>query len=94
MAQIDRISPATIHVSPPAPSLRVRHVQKAGCDWYLLFNEEKEPLNVAMQLPGGGEGVVVKPLTGQVELWAPYEVLLAGHELQIVMFQSGIPGKS
>lgn len=73
-----------LHVTPPAAALRVRHIRKAGFDWYLLFNEERAPLDVRVDLPGPGVPFSFNAVTGDV---APLDVAplhFDGHELKVV----------
>ena len=86
--QIRRMIPADVQVTPAAPGLRIRHVRKNNSDWYLLFNEEKSPLQLAVQLSAGAAGVVVDPVTAQTTAWTPLQFSLAGHELRVVRINS------
>ena len=86
--QIRRMIPADVQVTPAAPGLRIRHVRKNNSDWYLLFNEEKSPLQLVVQLSAGAAGVVVDPVTAQTTAWTPLQFSLAGHELRVVRINS------
>jgi hypothetical protein len=51
LSQISRqLLPQSPFTDINASGLRVRHVRKAGFDWYLLFNEEHEPINTDLRL--------------------------------------------
>ena len=59
-----------------APGLRVRHVRKAGHDWYVLFNEEKAPIDVPFAFNGAW---LVAAETGEAHAYDG-RLTLAGHE--------------
>lgn len=65
----------------PCPGLRVRHVRKAGLDWWLLFNEGRTPVDVDLDLVGDG---LVDPATGRL---VPFNgrLQLAGHDLHVLV---------
>ena len=86
--QIRRLIPADVQVAPAAPGLRIRHVRKDNSDWYLLFNEEKTPFQLAVHLSAGAAGVVLDPVTAQTTAWTPLQFSLAGHELRVVRINS------
>lgn len=61
-----------------ASGLRIRHVQKAGFDWYVLFNEEKIRIQCQLDFEGDVSRLDVyadkiTPFTGELEL-NPYEI--------------------
>lgn len=85
---LNRLSQPDVQVEPGAPALRIRHLQKSGYDWYLLFNEEKTPLQMSVQLSVEGEGTAMDPVTGQASDWDSQQVRLAGHELRVVMIKA------
>ena len=84
--QVDRLVPTDVRVSPPAPALRVRHVRKAGFHCYLVFNEEKAPLEVAIQFPIAGTRFVFDAAGGGVcEAPPAGPIRMEGHELKVIM---------
>ncbi|MBN1888124.1 MAG: hypothetical protein JW850_09045 [Thermoflexales bacterium] len=88
---IDRLVPRDICVVPATPSLRVRHTWKGGFHYYLVFNEAKTPVEVAIDLHIPGDvplrnGALFDPFTGQMaELPQSRLVRLAGHTLQVIL---------
>ena len=90
--RIGRIVPADVSVRPALPALRVRHVRKAGFDWYLLFNEEKTPLDLDIRFRARGERWLFDPATGRKREFPNEQPLhLSGHELTVVMVGQDCP---
>ena len=54
-----------VEVSPAATDLRVRHVRKAGADYYLLFNEGARDLEFRVELAARGPRMLLDPTTGR-----------------------------
>jgi hypothetical protein len=73
-----------LHVTPPAAALRVRHIRKAGFDWYLIFNEERAPLDVRVDFPGRGAPFAFDAVTGDVAPLYVVPLHFDGHELKVV----------
>lgn len=87
---INRLTQPDVRVRPEAPGLRVRHVVKHGSDYYILFNEGEEDLNVQLQLSVDGRRFLLDPKTGErqaSERDAP--VQLARHALKVFMIAKG-----
>jgi hypothetical protein len=55
IAELDRVAPRDLMLSPPHPDLRYRHVRKTGLDFYFLFNEGVVEIESALQLAAAGE---------------------------------------
>lgn len=62
---IDRLTPPDVQVTPAAPDLRVRHVRKAGKDYYLLFNEGEQDIELQLKLSVKGKQALLDPISGQ-----------------------------
>jgi len=62
---IDKLTPPNVQVTPAAPDLPVRHVLKAGKDYYLLFNEGDQDIELQLKLSVKGKQVLLDPLSGQ-----------------------------
>ena len=62
---IDKLIQPDVQVSPAAPDLRVRHVLKAGHDYYLLFNEGDQDIELKLKLSVKGKQVLLDPISGQ-----------------------------
>src|SRR5690606_27869944 len=45
VANVDASCERDVRVATPSPGLRFRHVVKGGDDFYLFFNERKEPID-------------------------------------------------
>ena len=56
--------PQAVQVTPPTPGLRVRHVQKAGLDWFILFNEGDSAVDVVLATGIGAGATLIDPTTG------------------------------
>lgn len=78
------ISP-TVQISPAYHGLRVRHVRKAGFDWYILFNEAAQAVDLTVELPTS-QAQMIDPYTGSTQ---PFEgrLSLAGHALRVIAVQ-------
>jgi len=88
--QIDRLTVADVQVSRPAPDLRVRHVRKAGVDYYLLFNEGADVLEFKLKLSARGKRILMDTMTGCHEpLSEQAPVVLAPHVLRVVAVVQG-----
>lgn len=84
LAHLLRIVPRTVHVSPPSPALRVRHVRKAGLDWYLCFNESATSIDVQVRLDTTGETWLLDPATGDITPFTGW-IRLAGYDLRALI---------
>jgi hypothetical protein len=85
ITQLDALVPPDIIVTPLAPALRVRHVIKDGRHCYLLFNEEKAPLEIRIEVTDTGKYVRYNPSTTERQEIEPNELLrLRGHELVVL----------
>jgi hypothetical protein len=85
VAQVDRLIPPDIHVSPAAPNLRVRHVRKGGADYYLLFNECAADLEIRLDLSAKGRRTLLDPLSNdQRPVASDSPIQLAGHALEVL----------
>jgi hypothetical protein len=81
LAALAALAPAAIRVHPPCPGLRVRHVRKAGLEWWMLFNETAAPIDAALDLAAEA---LVDPVTGAAE---PFDgrLRLEGHALRVLV---------
>ncbi len=85
IAQIDRLIPPDIQVSPAAPDLRVRHVRKSGTDYYLLFNECSGDVEIRLDLSAKGRRALLDPLGSDPKPVAGDSLIrFAGHALQVL----------
>jgi len=83
--RIDRLTGPDVQVSPKAPDLRVRHVQKAGADYYLLFNEGAAELEFELSLSAKGKRALLDPESGRQEKMSDDSPLrLAGHAMRVL----------
>ena len=62
---IDKLTPPDVQVMPVAPDLRARHVLKEGKDYYLLFNEGDQDIELQLNLSVKGKQVLLDPVSGQ-----------------------------
>ncbi len=85
IGRIDRLVAPDVQVSPATPDLRVRHVQKAGVDYYLLFNEGAADLEFRLSLSVKGERFLLDPQSGRPEMASDDGSLrLAGLALRVL----------
>ncbi len=82
LAQLHDHIPPTPFTSVVAPGLRVRHVRKAGHDWYIVFNETAEPISCALALPD--TTTICDPEANTVETF-PGKLVLAGHTVRVLV---------
>ena len=64
LEQLRKIVPKDVRVTPASPGLRTRQVQKAGMDWFILFNEGGSVLDVTLETQASGPAVLMDPQTG------------------------------
>jgi hypothetical protein len=81
LAALYALAPAAITANPPCPGLRVRHVRKAGLEWWILFNEAATPIDTALDLDALG---FLNPVTGAVE---PFDgrLRLDGYDVRVLI---------
>ncbi len=83
--RLDELSPPDVRVLPAAQDLRVRHVQKAGLDWYMLFNEGEGDMRFRADLSVKGERYLLDPQTGNADkIAADQEIVLARHAVRVL----------
>ena len=86
LRQIDRLAPADVQVRPESPDLRVRHVFKNGADYYIVFNEGQDKLEVELETSVKGKRLLLDPQTSRQQILALEEPLhLKPHELRVLM---------
>ena len=85
VAAIDRLVPVDLRVEPAQPNLRCRHVAKDGADYYLLFNESREPMRFGVVLAAKGETWLLDPYRGEQAIINPAAPLeLGGYETRVL----------
>lgn len=72
-----------VWVSPAYEGLRVRHVRKAGFDWYMLFNETAQTVDLTVEVAALGASRVYDPYSNAS---LPFDggLRLLGHEMRVV----------
>ena len=86
--RIDLVVSPDVKAMPHTSGLRVRHMVKDGQHYYLLFNEERLPLETQLRLSCCEHGVIFDPYTGdQREFDSNTPLMLGGHELKVVIGQ-------
>jgi len=86
LQRIDRLVPVDVRVRPTKHDLRVRHVFKNGTDYYIVFNEGQDNLEVELETSFKGRRFLLDPQTGrQQEFAADAPLLLKPHELRVLM---------
>jgi hypothetical protein len=87
--RLDAGAPADVCVTPATPGLRLRHVIKDGLHCYMLFNEEKAPIEMTSHLSAGGDLTLWDVWTGTSRAVAPGAPLaMQGHEMLVVVSSS------
>jgi hypothetical protein len=54
-----------VELSPPAPAVRVRHLTRDGEHFYLLFNEQREPVQTKLTVFAGGKAAWMDTATAE-----------------------------
>ena len=86
LQQIDRLVPADVRVRPAKKDLRVRHVFKNGADYFIVFNEGQDNIEVELDTSTKGRRFLLDPQTGREQIFIPKApLLLKSHELQVLM---------
>ena len=50
LAALQAVAPPDLRVTPACPGLRVRHVRKAGFDWYSAFQRSwRKPIDMTVE---------------------------------------------
>ena len=61
---IDKHIRPDVQIASPSPDLRVRHVRKSQMDYYMLFNEGGESIDMKLTLSAKGQWTLLDPMTG------------------------------
>ena len=82
---IDKLVSPDVLVRPDTSDLRVRHVQKGGTDYYLLFNEGGGDLELRLIVSAKGGWALLDPTTGRQEaVPADRPIRLSKHAMQVL----------
>jgi len=85
MALIERSVTSDLWLASPQPGLRVRHVRKAGDDYYLLFNESSAPVSTGVRFGSSGSPARVDTATGaESQNTSPMALELAAYEMALI----------
>jgi hypothetical protein len=87
LSQLLQAIPINIAITPSVTGLRVRHVQKADYDWYILFNETKQPIEMKISLELSANSYLLDPYFDTIELFTG-QLYLDGHAVRIIVVQS------
>ena len=91
LEQIAKKTAPAVRIEPASPALRVRQVRKCGFSAFLLFNEQKAPLSIRLDLPVHGPRYRFDTVSAQLtELAADAQLALSGHALQVVLVPDAI----
>ena len=63
IAELERLAPADLRVTPPQPDLRYRHVVKDGVHCYLITNEGVHPVEARIDVSAAGPRTWIDPFT-------------------------------
>ncbi len=76
-----------LHGTPACPGLRVRHVRKAGFDWYVLFNEAAQAIDTTVEAHVFGAQWLIDPYSNAV---TPFDgrLRLSGHALRVLVCET------
>ncbi len=88
LEHLQRLVPQSLPITSPNPALRLRHVEKAGFDWYLLFNEGAAPIQFELHPHEAGVYELLDPATGASQ---PFDgpVQLDGFALRVLVTVEG-----
>lgn len=83
--ETDRLLTPSLLLSPPSENIRYRHVIKDGDHYFLLFNEEREPVSTKIDLTVKGTQQWLDPYTGNsVPSSAGDVISFRPHELKLL----------
>jgi hypothetical protein len=74
-------------VTPSSSGLRVRHLRKAGRDWFMLFNEAVSEIDAAIEIDIPGTLWLVEPYENQITRFDG-RLRLPGHGLRVLVCES------
>jgi len=85
LAKINKAVPAEVELSPPTPDVRLRHVVKDGTDYYLLFNEGEQNVELKVKTSVEGQRFLLDPESGSQSDIAPDAAIKTQpHELRVL----------
>jgi hypothetical protein len=85
LAKVDELIAADVRVTPVTPEVRVRHVVKERVDYYILFNEGQEHVELKLKTSVEGRRFVLDPETGGQNEVGPGAVMkMRPHELKVL----------
>lgn len=87
----DALSPdGSLSIETSSSGLRVRHVQKSGLDWYILFNETQAPCDVTVRQAGDVNIALIDPFNANSVSENEFSghIRLNGHELKVLVTRS------
>jgi hypothetical protein len=85
LGKINKIVPAEVVVSPATPDLRLRHIVKEGMDYYILFNEGQEHIELKLKTSVEGHRFLLDPETGgQSDIDPDAAIKMQPHELKVL----------
>jgi hypothetical protein len=81
---LEALASPDLRVTPACHSLRVRHVRKAKLDWYMLFNEAAEAIDVTVEAGAFGTIRLIDPYS---DIVLPFDgrLHLSGHEMRVLV---------
>lgn len=84
LKQLVAVAPFDVRIAPACAGLRVRHVRKAGRDWFILLNETSDPLAGELEVAASGIMHLLDPVTNEA---LPFDgrLALGGHELRVLV---------
>jgi hypothetical protein len=87
LSRLRQAIPADLAIMPQVDGLRVRHVQKSGYDWYILFNETRSPIEMKISLELSANSYRLDPYFDTIEPFTGH-LYLDGHAVRIIVAQS------
>ncbi len=85
LAKINKAVPAEVEVSPATPDVRLRHVIKDRINYYILFNEGQQHLELKLKTSVEGQRFLLDPETGgQSDIAPDAAIKMQPHELKVL----------
>ncbi|MCA9837488.1 MAG: hypothetical protein KC422_11240 [Trueperaceae bacterium] len=85
---LSTLVPEEITIKPESSALRVRHIKKQSTHWFILFNEEKNPLSLTINFALKGNRWLFDPVTAQIESLSDDQTLhFDTYELKVVAIE-------
>jgi len=85
LTKIAKTVPAEVELSPATPDVRLRHLEKEGAEYYILFNEGEQAVEFRLKTSVEGQRFLLDPESGSQSDIAPDAAIkMQPHELKVL----------